>query len=51
MNQNDKKIQDINVQDLLKQNPEIKTAKEIMEQVRKTIKSPVTVEQGNYYKL
>ena len=51
MNQDDKKIKDINVQDLLKKNPEIRTAREIMEQARKTIKSPVTIEQGNYYKL
>lgn len=39
------------IYELINKNPEVKIAKEIMEQSRKSIKSPVVVEQGNYYRL
>lgn len=48
-NNNNRDTSDI--QELLNKNPEVKIAKEIMEQARKSVKSPVVVEQGNYYRL
>lgn len=39
------------IQDLVKQNPEVSLAREIMVQARKTQRPSVTIDQSNYYKI
>ena len=41
----------LKLQDLLKENPDIVLAKEIMEQSRKTEKVAIDITQNNYYKI
>jgi len=42
---------DVFMQDLIKRNPDIVIAKQIMEQSKKTQKPSAMIDQSNYYKL